>query len=153
MSFRALRKGIHRMTDPRNRVLIVGAGTSAAIAARWLFSGQNRDVSLVGFVDDDAFKRGKLVHGHRVLGSLDDLESVFRKRPFERIMLAVDSLSEERIEMVKRFADAHRITVSRFSMQVDEVEAARGEAAASVNGTRSIPEGEPIPVRVRPVGS
>jgi FlaA1/EpsC-like NDP-sugar epimerase len=153
MSFRALRKGLHRLTDPRNRVLIVGAGNAAAIAARALFSGQLRDVSLVGFVDDDAFKRGKLVHGHRVLGSLDDLESVFRKRPFDRMMLAADSLSDERIAMLKRFADAHRIAMSRFSMQVDEFEAAHGNAALPANGAEAMVEPEPLPVRVRPVGS
>ncbi len=154
MSFRALRKGIHRLTEPRDRVLIVGAGTSAAIAAGWVFSGQNRHVRLVGFVDDDAFKRGKLVHGHRVLGSLDDLERVLRKRPFDQIMLAAESLGDERLALIRRFADAHQIAVSRFSMQINEVEAARGGLPKSPNGEVSRQGKEPLPVaRVRPVGS
>jgi UDP-GlcNAc:undecaprenyl-phosphate GlcNAc-1-phosphate transferase len=154
MSFRALRKGIHRLTEPRDRVLIVGAGTSAAIAARWVFSGQYRNVKLIGFVDDDAFKRGKLVHGHRVLGSLDDLELVLRKRPFNQIMLAAESLGEERLALIRQFADTHQITVSRFSMQISEVEAARGGLPASRNGEVSRPGKESMPVgRARPVGS
>jgi len=153
MSFRALRKGLHRLTEPRSRVLIVGAGTSAAIAARWVFSGQNRDVRLVGFVDDDAFKRGKLVHGHQVLGSLDDLEHVVRRYPFDQIMLAAESLGDERIEMIRRFADAHQIAVSRFSMQINEVEALSPDHPAS-NGTQPLAQDDLIPVgRVRPVGS
>ncbi|HTW88985.1 MAG TPA: hypothetical protein VMD75_13365 [Candidatus Binataceae bacterium] len=152
MSFRALRKGIHRLTDARDRVLIVGAGTSAAIAARWMFSGQYRNVKLIGFVDDDAFKRGKLVHGHRVLGSLDDLERVLRKRPFDQIMLAAESLEDERLALVRRFADAHQIAVSRFSMQIDEVEASRG-LPSSRNGEVSPPGHGSMPVgRARPVG-
>ncbi len=159
MSFRALRKGIHRLTDPRKRVLIVGAGTSAAIAARWMFSGQNRDLRLVGFVDDDAFKLGKLVHGHRVLGSLKDLERVIRRRPFDQIMLAAESLAEDRLAMVRRFADAHRIAVSRFTIQIDEVEGAAAEYVLS-NGTSSL-ESVSAPIaetqlplgRIRPVGS
>lgn len=153
MSFRALRKGIHRLTEPSDRVLIVGAGTPGAIAARWVFSGQNRHVSLVGFVDDDAFKRGKLVHGHRVLGSLDDLERVLRKRPFDRIMLAAESLGEDRLTLIRRFADAHQIAISRFSMEINEVEAERDTLPDSTNGI-SHRGATPIPVgRVRPVGS
>ncbi|HUY18541.1 MAG TPA: hypothetical protein VMV15_04880 [Candidatus Binataceae bacterium] len=150
MSFRALRTGIHRLTEPLNRVLIVGAGTSAAIAARWIFSGQNRQVKLIGFVDDDAFKLGKLVHGHQVLGSLDDLEAILSRRPFDQIVVAVEVLGEERLALIRRFADAHRITLSRFSMQINEVEALSG----STNGAVSRPVTEPLPVgRVRPVRS
>lgn len=35
----------------------------------YIFSGKDRRMRLVGFVDDDAFKEGKLVHGHQVLGA------------------------------------------------------------------------------------
>ena len=35
----------------------------------YIFSGKDRRMRLVGFVDDDVFKEGKLVHGHQVLGA------------------------------------------------------------------------------------
>jgi UDP-GlcNAc:undecaprenyl-phosphate/decaprenyl-phosphate GlcNAc-1-phosphate transferase len=154
MSFRGLRKGIHRLTEPSDRVLIVGAGTAAAIAARWVFSGQNRHFKLVGFVDDDGFKHGKLVHGHRVLGSLADLEHVFRKYPFAQIMLAAESLGDERLALIQRFAEAHQIAVNRFSMQINAVEAVSSPISGPNNGDESRQGSAPMPVRgVRSVGS
>ncbi|MBF6571786.1 MAG: hypothetical protein IVW54_23360, partial [Candidatus Binataceae bacterium] len=137
MSFRALRKGIHRLAHPRDRVLIIGAGAPAAVAARYLFSGQNRNSRLIGFLDDDAFKRGKLVHGHRVLGSLNDLRRIRETYPFDQIMIAVESLDDERLALIHQFADRRKIKVSRFSIQVDELRALRdSEMHLAVNGQR-----------------
>jgi UDP-GlcNAc:undecaprenyl-phosphate GlcNAc-1-phosphate transferase len=146
MSFRILRKGIHRMATPRERVLVVGAGVAGSAAARYVFSGQNRNVRLIGFIDDDAFKVGKLVGGYGVLGVIDDLERVFESYGFDQIMLAADSLDEKRIASVRRFAESHGITLSRFSIQIDQVTGFQGEG-------RAVPGSKPILVEQRQLNS
>jgi UDP-GlcNAc:undecaprenyl-phosphate GlcNAc-1-phosphate transferase len=143
MSFRALRKGIHRLASPRNRVLIVGAGVAGSAAADYVFSGQHRNFTLVGFVDDDAFKLGKLVDGYRVLGTIEDLEKIRESPGFDQIMVATDALDADRMALVANFAKRHDMPISRFSMQIREL--GHGDGPARRSG--------PIFASERPLGT
>ncbi len=119
MSFQMQRRGLALLALPTERVLVVGAGRMGEAAVRYIFAGNDRR-TLVGFVDDDAFKAGKLVHGHQVLGPLDDLSRVFAATGFHRILIATDTLGEARLSMLKAFADAHGLPLQRFSIAVSE---------------------------------
>lgn len=99
---------------------------------RYIFSGNDRTVRLVGFVDDDAFKEGKLVHGHQVLGSLEDLPRIYLATGFHWMLIAADGISEDRLATVKAFADAHHLPLQRFSIEVNEF--VPGLANTSGNG-------------------
>jgi UDP-GlcNAc:undecaprenyl-phosphate/decaprenyl-phosphate GlcNAc-1-phosphate transferase len=120
MSFQIQRRALALLALPADRVLVVGAGRMGEAAVRYIFSGNDRRVSLVGFVDDDAFKEGKLVHGHEVLGPLDDLPRIYAATRFHRILIAADAIREPRLATVKAFADAHHLPLQRFSIEVNE---------------------------------
>ena len=128
MSFQIQRRALAMIALPTERVLIVGAGRMGEAAVRYIFSGNDRRVRLIGFVDDDAFKEGKLVHGHQVLGPLDDLPRIHITTEFHWILIAADAISEDRLAMVKAFADAHHLPLQRLSIEVSEF------APAIVNG-------------------
>jgi UDP-GlcNAc:undecaprenyl-phosphate GlcNAc-1-phosphate transferase len=129
MSFQIQRRALALFALPTDRVLVVGAGRMGEAAVRYLLSGSDRRVRMVGFVDDDAFKTGKLVHGHQVLGSLEDLPRVYQATGFGRMLIAVEHIPDDRLAMVKSFAEANRLLVQRFSIEVNEF------AAATGNGT------------------
>lgn len=120
MSFQIQRRALAMIALPTERVLIVGAGRMGEAAVRYIFSGNDRRVRLIGFVDDDAFKEGKLVHGHQVLGPLDDLPRIHIMTEFHWILIAADAISEDRLAMVKAFADAHHLPLQRLSIEVSE---------------------------------
>jgi FlaA1/EpsC-like NDP-sugar epimerase len=103
-------------------------------AVRYIFSGSDRRVRLVGFVDDDGFKDGKLVHGHQVLGSLDDLPRIYAATGFHRILIAADAISEDRLTMVKAFTDAHHMPLQRFSIEVNEFVPAIANGSSNGDG-------------------
>jgi UDP-GlcNAc:undecaprenyl-phosphate GlcNAc-1-phosphate transferase len=119
-SFQALRKAIALMAAPTDRVLIVGAGALAESAVRYLASGLDR-VGIVGFVDDDNFKFGKVVHGRPILGSIDDLEVILTRTWFNQILIATEGLPEERMAAVWELATRHRIAVRRFAIGLSEM--------------------------------
>ena len=119
LSFRALRKGIALLASSTERILIIGAGELAEMAARYLTSGRNQNLRLVGFVDDDHFKLGKIVHGYEVLGSLLNLESVYGRAKFNHILVAADSLADESITLLSAFANLYHVPIRRFSMFVN----------------------------------
>jgi UDP-GlcNAc:undecaprenyl-phosphate GlcNAc-1-phosphate transferase len=132
LSFRALRRGVALLALPADRVLIVGAGEMAEAAARYLTSGRNQNLRLVGFVDDDNFKLGKFVHGYEVLGSLLDLETIYSRDGFNQILVAADSLADQRTALVSAFANLHHLPIRRFSIRVNDM------------GVLALAEGEPV---------
>jgi UDP-GlcNAc:undecaprenyl-phosphate GlcNAc-1-phosphate transferase len=120
-SFQTIRQGIAYLSAPTERIVVVGAGRSGIAAATYIFSERKRGVRLVGFIDDDGFKQGKLVHGQRVLGTCSDLERVYRDSPFDLIMIADDELSRDRIERIRTFALRHDLSVRRFTIALSEI--------------------------------
>jgi UDP-GlcNAc:undecaprenyl-phosphate/decaprenyl-phosphate GlcNAc-1-phosphate transferase len=121
MSFRALRRGVAMLAMPDERVLIVGAGELAEAAARYLTTHRNRRFKLVGFVDDDSFTLGKLVHGRRVLGTLADLERIYTARQFSQVLVAIETLPRERMEQLWQFANIRQLTMQRFSIRLNDL--------------------------------
>ncbi|MGA2411469.1 MAG: hypothetical protein ABSG46_13910 [Candidatus Binataceae bacterium] len=119
-SFQALRKGMALMASADERVLIVGAGALADTAARYLASGPN-SIRIIGFVDDDNFMFGKVVHGRPVLGSIDDLETILTRTWFNQILLATESLADDRAALLWNLATRHKLTIRRFSIGMSEM--------------------------------
>ncbi|MGA2412115.1 MAG: hypothetical protein ABSG46_17255 [Candidatus Binataceae bacterium] len=114
-SFQGLRKAMAAMASSADRVLIAGAGSLAETAARFLVSVPNQ-IRIVGFVDDDNFKFGKMVHGRPVLGSIDDLEVIFTRTWFNQILIATEALSDDRMMALANIAARHQIQIRRFSI-------------------------------------
>lgn len=129
LSFQALRKGLGKLSSVGGRVMVVGAGTVGEAAATYLLSGNGHSLRVVGFVDDDGFKRGKLVHGQRVLGSTSDLEEVYRTVPFDQLLIASDEVSDACVAELRAFATA----VRRFLIQLNDL---ADSTAVSVAATR-----------------
>jgi UDP-GlcNAc:undecaprenyl-phosphate/decaprenyl-phosphate GlcNAc-1-phosphate transferase len=148
MSFQIQRRALALFALPTERVLIVGAGRMGEAAVRYIFSGIDRRVRLVGFVDDDAFKEGKLVHGHQVLGPLEDLPRIYAAQGFHWILIAADGISEDRLATVKAFADTHHLPVQRFSIEVNEFvpAIANGDGNGKRENETAVAQGSPSAV-------
>ena len=91
-------RGIHtlysaRMTGDRNskRLMIVGAGTSAALILRDIASNMQLNYNVVCFVDDDIAKRNSIINGIHVLGNRYDIVRLARELEIDEIMLAMPS--------------------------------------------------------------
>ncbi len=134
-SFRALRRGVALLAVADNRVLIVGAGALAEAAARYLSAANGRRVKVVGFVDDDLMKLGKLVHGRQVMGSLGDLERILRTTSFDELLVAADPLPRERMQRLWEFASSHKVPMRRFSIRVNELGPVNESEGLSLAGT------------------
>jgi UDP-GlcNAc:undecaprenyl-phosphate/decaprenyl-phosphate GlcNAc-1-phosphate transferase len=107
---------VRKLGPASARVLVVGADFESAEAARHLLLNPGRSVRLVGFVDDDHLKRGKLIHGRRVLGSVDDLDRIFEAHCFDELMFVPSSISSEMISKLREFAHRHSVVLYQFAL-------------------------------------
>jgi nucleoside-diphosphate-sugar epimerase len=97
-----------RASYARSKVpaLILGAGNAAERLLRDLQRNPNAAVQPVGLVDDDPRKLGVWVHGVRVLGGTNALESLVERTRAKLIVIAIPSATNvQRLRLVKRCVD------------------------------------------------
>lgn len=79
-------------------MLVVGAGSAGEMLVRDLLRDPERAYLPLAFVDDDASKRGREIHGVRVMGNCDRLPRIARKLAADLIMLAVPSADKDQMQ-------------------------------------------------------
>jgi UDP-GlcNAc:undecaprenyl-phosphate GlcNAc-1-phosphate transferase len=122
-SFHLFQRAGRFLAHSARRLIIVGADARGAAAIQHLHSTIGGSTELLGLLDDDTFKHGKLFHGYPVLGSLDDLEVILTRTPFDEVVIAQESLSAPQLESLESFAQAHHITLRRFMLGVTDMTA------------------------------
>jgi FlaA1/EpsC-like NDP-sugar epimerase len=55
---------------------------------------------VVGFIDDDPFKRNRRIHGVSVLGSIAEIDAISKKTGAEEVIIAIRSASEETVKRI-----------------------------------------------------
>ena len=132
MSFRILRTVLNHFAAPQRRVLVVGAGSIGDSAARELLRDGLEHLTLVGFLDNDVFKRRMLLRGHRVLGGIRDLARVYGEIGFNEILIAQDEPMETDLKAIQSFASNHEVTIHRYLARIDSVPAGGPETEPSI---------------------
>jgi FlaA1/EpsC-like NDP-sugar epimerase len=85
-AFRRREEGL----EPK-RVLIVGAGDAGEMILKDIVRNAALGLQPVGLVDDDRRKRGRRLHGVRVLGTRGDIPDLVAKLGVEQVILAIPS--------------------------------------------------------------
>ncbi|WP_052447466.1 polysaccharide biosynthesis protein [Clostridium polynesiense] len=84
------------------RVLVVGAGDAGITIVKEIYRHYEMKYQVIGFIDDDKNKQGKVITGHRVLGNRNDIEGIAVIYDIDLIIIAIPSLSmEERKKLVR----------------------------------------------------
>lgn len=73
------------------KVLLVGAGNAGSLLLRDIEARPDLQLNVVGFVDDDPVKRGKLLRSARVLGSVSDIPALVANMAIEEVLVAMPS--------------------------------------------------------------
>jgi FlaA1/EpsC-like NDP-sugar epimerase len=74
-------------------VLVLGAGNAGASLAREL--SRSKEWRLVGLLDDDPFKQGREIYGHKVLGPTSELARYAASLKVEHAIIAIPSASAD----------------------------------------------------------
>lgn len=71
------------------KALIVGAGETGLVVLREL--RKNDEVEVMGFIDDDPAKKGRSLHGKKVLGNKGNIAQAVDKYHINQIIIAIPS--------------------------------------------------------------
>jgi lipopolysaccharide/colanic/teichoic acid biosynthesis glycosyltransferase len=95
-----LQRHYQPLPEALHRVLILGAGLVGLRAA--LDMRRYPHMKLVGFLDDDPSKEGKLLAGHRVLGNSAQLASLGLRYGVSDLIVCAQSLAPDRMTRLER---------------------------------------------------
>jgi len=83
----------------KRNVLIVGAGWAGKTISQEINRSQKSGLRMVGFIDDDPLKKGKLIDGVPVLGDRYTIDKVIRKNDIDLIVAAITH--EKHADLIK----------------------------------------------------
>ncbi|MGA0332823.1 MAG: hypothetical protein ACO3N7_03445 [Kiritimatiellia bacterium] len=93
--------------DKERRVIIYGAGYGYTLITRaesFDDSSRRNTYCLVGLIDDDPHLRGRLVHGHQVLGSLENLSELIHSTGANEVLVSTN-LEEQNQKKLMEIAE------------------------------------------------
>jgi len=122
IAFRFFRKVIPAVgSENGRRVLIYGAGDAGELLLRELLNNRELRYAPVGFIDDDASKHGKLIHGFRVFGGNGSLAKIISEQQVEQVLISTPRISTERIGEIWSECDARNIELRRMSIRIEAI--------------------------------
>ncbi|MGH9900933.1 MAG: hypothetical protein ACRD68_03735, partial [Pyrinomonadaceae bacterium] len=103
------------------RVLIYGAGDAGELLLREMQNNRQLRYTPVGFVDDDALKKGKVIHGLPVFGGNGHLRGICEQQRVEEVMISSSKFSDERVRQIVRDCEEARVSLKRMRIQIDSL--------------------------------
>jgi FlaA1/EpsC-like NDP-sugar epimerase len=85
--------------------LLVGAGQAGLLVAKEITARPDLGIEPVGFLDDDRFKVGTVVHGIRVLGSTVELPRLCERTGAEQVLITIASARGTDIRRIRQLCD------------------------------------------------
>jgi FlaA1/EpsC-like NDP-sugar epimerase len=89
------KRGLDRTKE---KTLIVGAGDAGEQILRSILNSRSSSYQPVGFVDDNKFKQGVIIHGIQVLGKIEDIPAVVEREDIEGMIIALPSAGSKTIK-------------------------------------------------------
>ncbi|WP_309396732.1 hypothetical protein [Cerasicoccus maritimus] len=104
-------------------ILLYGAGNRGSLYLRELrliHPDEMATRKIIGFVDDDLNLRRRYVHGVRVLGPLDELESILEENDIDEIVITAE-LRDDHHDQLKEIAARKGLHLSAWSTNFEDM--------------------------------
>ena len=104
-----MRDWARSQSDGTVRTLILGAGAAGEMLLRDLQRSEAHNYQVVGFLDDDAGKRGEIISGKAVVGTIADLSKVVASYRVEQVLIAIPRLEAKRIREILSMCESAKV--------------------------------------------
>jgi FlaA1/EpsC-like NDP-sugar epimerase len=83
--------------ETKKRALIIGAGNAGELVLREIQNNKAIDSKIIGFIDDDPKKDGRMIHGVTVLGNTKNIEDMVNEQGINMVYIAIPRVSKKRL--------------------------------------------------------
>ncbi|HEX7316892.1 MAG TPA: hypothetical protein VF297_23525 [Pyrinomonadaceae bacterium] len=121
VAFRLFRQLLPAPAAGGRRVLIYGAGDAGELLLREMRNNLELQYTPVGFVDDDPFKKGKMIHGLRVFGGNGHLRRICQEQHVEEVLISTSRIDDDRVAEIRRDCEDAQVTLRRMKIEIELV--------------------------------
>ena len=104
------------------RILIYGAGDGGELVLREIYNNPELGYNPIGFVDDDPLKKGKKIHGLRVLGGNGSIPDICRRFEINEILLSSKKFKHERLRELRHECENVDVELKRAAFRVEPLD-------------------------------
>ena len=98
----------------QKRILIIGAGDAGEMIVREMKHNREHSYDPVGFVDDDAGKKGMTIHGVPILGGSGELPAIIGKCQPDEILIALSGGAQLSIREIYDICKPFNVTIKKL---------------------------------------
>ncbi len=114
------RRQLGPQPDETTNVLVYGTGDGGDLVQRWVENNPDLGFRLAGFLDDDAFKWGRKIHGVLVLGSPEALPGILEGNRVAGVIVAPENDGSPGFETLLEACRSHGVWVRIAQMHLVE---------------------------------
>ncbi|TRZ50664.1 hypothetical protein D4S03_06325 [bacterium] len=118
----------------KTNVLIWGAGDCGELCLRFLKKERQPAYEVMGFIDDDSRKRGRRIHGRKILGDHHQLGLLSQLYKITKIFVAIAAIPQHELKKVFRTCQHLGIEVEVFFLEKPHMARDLDMQKASANG-------------------
>ncbi|MFL0251719.1 polysaccharide biosynthesis protein [Clostridium neuense] len=89
------KKNREAVSENKIRLLIIGAGDAAAMLIKEIKRSKKLNYDIIGLIDDDEEKLGRLIYGVKVVGTRNNINKFCQENSIGEIIVAMPSAPEE----------------------------------------------------------
>lgn len=102
----------------KSRVLIIGAGSAGELVINEICKNLKSEKIVVGIVDDDSDKVGKVINNIPIIGTTKDITYIVEKYSIDEIIFSIADISKKRKHEILSICDSARCGNSECSIKV-----------------------------------
>ena len=100
-----MKNGIKKSAKHSRNTIVIGAGEAGNMIIKELKSSKYLNQKVVCVIDDNPFKKGKYIHGIRIVGGRDMIQEAAKKYDAEEIILAIPSAGNKATRDILRICN------------------------------------------------
>ncbi|VAX32455.1 UDP-N-acetylglucosamine 4,6-dehydratase [hydrothermal vent metagenome] len=93
----------------RKYALIAGAGSAGVLMLKEVRSNPGMGLQVLGFVDDNPYKKGTNIQGIPILGSIEDIPDLVKRLGIDEVIIAIPSSSYKNLVRITEIARRARV--------------------------------------------
>lgn len=111
----------HKEKNSGDNVLIYGANANGTMILNKLINSPDTDFKVIGFLDDDQFMEGKLIHGYPILGGHWKLKKTLQEMNIDYIFICEEDIKPENFNRLKNQAHKHQVEIKQLQVRLKKV--------------------------------
>lgn len=117
-SFRVMGDAANVRRRQARRVVVYGAGAGGHLLVREMRANRGWNLQPIAFLDDDPFKRNRLILGVPVRGTADDLDRLIRSQRIDEVIISTQAVGGTLESDIRSVCQAAGIQVRRLHLEI-----------------------------------